>query len=307
MSGEIYDMITTVKNITRKLYSNDIIKIIVDDRDWVEDDSCWDKYDYDDHAVYCGTVEYLLCSEYKKYRFYLVDTISVELEKNIVTRLNSDELSSDTTYSDNVIRMYVHSPQPPLRWAKITLKNLYYKIRQKFSFENIRLFIIHHFFDKYYTPEDNYLDFMMPNSLPSNSMILKDGRNCGGLFTLVTKNTNFLKIKKPYFKLWVYRNKDDDIDIPELPNQYGTSNDYRFDYTMAFSLEPNPKPLQSYEKISKRLDGNIRPWDEIEDLLKFVTLNYDLFIEAWNTDTSKMGAYEYGFDISKLRTLDLRE
>lgn len=127
----------------------------------------------------------------------------------------------------------------------------------------------------------------------------------GDIF-VYTKNitdSNLFNLKTPIFRLRVInRVNDEEIPIPIFkPDIWPGDN---IDTTMVFTLEKHPVPLQTYESVKRRLRGNIITEERVNELVEFVSLNYDELRRAWDIDTDTFGTLSKGFDESKLVSLN---
>lgn len=151
--------------------------------------------------------------------------------------------------------------------------------------------------DKYYIPlisdlYDNHPDYKFNVWNKDSERIL--------IYNKSIRDCSLVKQTEPIFRILVYEYNGsiDNIKIPIFhpDNSLGDN----VDLTMAFSLEPIPKPLQSYEMVKRRLNGNIISQERITDLVNFVSLNYEEFRKAWDIDTNKINTYVKGFDDDRL-------
>jgi hypothetical protein len=157
---------------------------------------------------------------------------------------------------------------------------------------NIAVFLNRIFYDKYYIP---YSEDLYDNMVDRDLLYKYDD----GKIYIYSENIKDANYKQPVFRVGVYSKVNDDkIRTPLFsPKQDEYEN---IDSTMVFTLEENPKPLQKYEDVSRRLNGNIISRERLDELVNFVSDNYYEFIKAWYVDTRKVGTLSKGYDETEL-------
>lgn len=164
---------------------------------------------------------------------------------------------------------------------------------------NLKLCFIRLLFNKWFIP-DGYLESMY---LQNCADTIRTKINYKYLY-IYTKNIRAISTKKykyPVFRIWVAQFTEETAKEKYL----GFINwEHEFyDGTMIFTLEPQPKWLQDYDTIKRQLRGNIISKEEIQKVVDFVANNYELIRGAWDVNTDMFGTYQYGFDITKLKSI----
>ena len=155
--------------------------------------------------------------------------------------------------------------------------------------------IIRIIFNKWYDPECN-LPLMTNYDIPA--VVTKTNVSRVIIYSRDIWLMHDFKYKYPIFRIYV-------LDHNESYKYLGFISSYTeyADATMIFTLEPNPRWLQDYDKIKYQLQGNIISKEEIQRLVDFVKDNYGLFKEAWDTNTYQFGTHFAGFDITKIKPI----
>lgn len=173
-------------------------------------------------------------------------------------------------------------------------------IKYNLFYENIKRILITKFirifFNKWYVPDCD-LPFMTNKDISAN--ITKTDRVRVTIYSRDIWLQHNFKYKFPIFRIDVldYKHPFKYLGFIDSETEY-------VDTTMIFSLEPNPKWLQDYNKIKQQLQGNIISKDEIQKLVDFVANNYDLFRSAWDVNTRKFGTFSAGYDMSKIKPIE---
>lgn len=227
---------------------------------------------------------YLLCYPVKSFNIYECDNILKHMD--------------DDTYCNICIDM---SLGRPTILSKMTFLYRYLKtmVSKALSRKNIRVTCRRLFIDKYYIQQfsDEYCEISnLPASL-SRSVKFPNEPGAIDMYNAdIVEKFGRYRYRQPIFRVHVYKSMDMSLD-----NEF--INDDYIDPTMVFTLDRNPKPIQPYDVVSRRLKGNIIPEGRVNELVEFVKNNYDVFIEAWHTHPSEFGSPKLGIELSRIKRL----
>ena len=248
--------------------------------------------------VYANSMQYLLnSSEFSKYMACEVTSALVCKSDNIKFYRDPDNCCSTDMVHEIIIRKPSISNKLSyyIKLLKERVRTTYRSVDGKYNIFRILL-------NKYSlidTQETWYMSSFR-NSLPYNHPMFSEGKS-GDICTYtadVVYRYALNRYKKPIFRLRVLHPTNNKME--ELLNNAG---ECIVDDSMVFTLEENPRPIQSYESVKRRLKGNIISEERVQQLVNIVSKNYDEILTAWYSHPSKFGSCynEYGLNIRELK------
>ena len=248
--------------------------------------------------IYDGSTQYLLNSiEFNKLMSYRIVYASVSKTDEIKFYTNPTSIQS------TVISHEVYLKKPSIiskisyyiNLLKDRIRTTYRSVDGKYNIFRI----IGNKYSLVDTQETWYMSSFR-NSLPANNTtfsINKPGDICTYTADVVYRYA-LNRYKNPIFRLKVLNRTNGNFD-----NLFSTNGECLVDDSMVFTLEKNPRPLQSYQSIKRRLKGNVISEERIIELVNIVSMNYDEILAAWYSHPSKFGSCynEYGLNIQELK------
>lgn len=236
---------------------------------------------------------------------YRVDSINVEKIEPVPYHADTDSMREFCEYC---IELDVSKPTLMTKLSSLlmyympqrdsllsTIDGLIHYIR-----DDLKICFIRLLFNKWFVP-NSYLEFDELQCC-AESIFQNINYNFVYIYNKNIWKRSSKKYKYPVFRIWVAHFDE----VPAKEKYLGFINwdhDF-FDGTMVFTLEPEPKWLQDYDKIKRQLRSNIISKDEIQKVVDYVSNNYELFRSAWDVNTEMFGTYQYGFDLTKLKSID---